>query len=337
MKSIRRNATVLFLLLGLAFGQVFSAKAADPVDPIAPCSGDQVSGLVVAVDEATGTLTLETATGLCTVTLSGSYDHPIVALLGLYFGDIDPGSFAPDVEQTQVCALYLEDTSSWVWADCATPGAEPIQVRVNNENGTFTAVKVADGTTIVVAIADPTVAETIAQALHALTVTWDLSVGDVVQVSDQIAAYHDDGMGFGVLVKLYAMAAESQAACAEQVDPAAVECGVSVEDLVAEFRTGTGMGQLFKKYTKPAHLGVGHIRKAFKQAAEAAQEPPADSTIGTDDGAADTESALGNGNPASQKPANKPVVKDKDKDKKELPAAACKPKNNPKARNPKCP
>jgi hypothetical protein len=227
-----------------------------------------------------------------------------------------------------------------VWADCATPGAVPVQVRAVNEDGTFTAVLDADGTSIVLSVVDPAAAEIIAQALAALSVTWDLNAGDMVQVSDQIAAYHADGLGFGVLVKLYAMAAESQAACATQADPVPGECGVSVEELVAQFRAGTGMGQLFKKYNKPAHLGVGHIRKAFKNAAGAVQEPPADSTIGTEDGAAapSTELGNGNGNPNSNKPTNPHVIKDKNKDKKEHPAGGqCKPKQNPKARGAKCP
>lgn len=332
MKPVLRNICVLLFVFALISGQG-SGAFAQASDPIAQCSGEQVSGMVVAVDEATGTLTVKTATGLCTVTLAGSYNHPIVALLGRYFGDINPADFTPNLEKTHGCALYQEEFSRWSWVDCSTPGAVPIQVLALNADGSFAAQLEADGTAIAVIIEDPAVAQTIAQALVALNVTWDLTAGDVVQISDQIASYHADGMGFGVLVKLYSMAAESQAACAAQTDSTAAECGVSVEDLVAEFRAGSGMGQLFKKYAKPAHLGVGHIRKAFKQSTEAAQEPPADSTIGTDDDAG-TDAALGNGNPTSHKLDNKPV---KDKVKKELPASACKPKKNPKAGNPRCP
>jgi hypothetical protein len=64
-------------------------------------------------------------------------------------------------------------------------------------------------------------------------------------------------MGFGVLVKLYAIA---QASCA--LDPAGqTVCGVSVEDLVARVTAGEGIGQLFKEYGKPDKLGVGHVRQ----------------------------------------------------------------------------
>ncbi len=103
-------------------------------------------------------------------------------------------------------------------------------------------------------------------------VDWDLNgEGSVLQTTDQIAQYHDDGMGFGVLVKLYSMAAVYQGACGDQVveqagdDPAETLCGVTVEELVQAFQSGMGMGQLFKMYGKPAHLGVGHIRKAAAQ------------------------------------------------------------------------
>jgi hypothetical protein len=90
----------------------------------------------------------------------------------------------------------------------------------------------------------------------------------------QIAQLHQDGMGFGVLVKLYAMAEASVKACAGQpaptgpvADPAqpATTCeAVTVEQLVSEFQGGAGMGQLFKTYGKPALLGVGQVRKAMQ-------------------------------------------------------------------------
>jgi len=63
-------------------------------------------------------------------------------------------------------------------------------------------------------------------------------------------------IGYGVLVKLYAMAAESEEACGETEEP----CGVSVEELVAAYRSGAGMGELFQEYGRPSVLGVGHMR-----------------------------------------------------------------------------
>ena len=93
--------------------------------------------------------------------------------------------------------------------------------------------------------------ESILQALQALQITWNVDeFGDIIQVSDQIAAYHSQGIGFGVLVKLYALSNAS---------------GVPVEDLIAEFQSGVGIGELFQAYGgKPALVGVGHVRQQLK-------------------------------------------------------------------------
>ena len=81
-------------------------------------------------------------------------------------------------------------------------------------------------------LASATTAEGLNEALQALVVE-NLGLdgeGGVVQPGDEIAAYHEEGMGFGVLAKLYAMAAELQEACA------AVEsdevCGATAAELV---------------------------------------------------------------------------------------------------------
>ncbi len=88
-------------------------------------------------------------------------------------------------------------------------------------------------------------------------------------IGEQIAAYHEEGMGFGVLVKIYSMAEASKAACPDvpvlegdvPVEPTCT--AVTPEELVAQFKAG-GMGALFKQYGKPALLGVGHVKKALK-------------------------------------------------------------------------
>jgi hypothetical protein len=80
-------------------------------------------------------------------------------------------------------------------------------------------------------------------------------------VGEQIATYHADGMGFGVLVKLYAMAAESNAACTGD----AACTPVTVEELVTAFDSGTGIGELMKEYGRPSLLGVGHVRNALEE------------------------------------------------------------------------
>ena len=74
------------------------------------------------------------------------------------------------------------------------------------------------------------------------------------EFAEQIAMYHDEGIGFGVLVKLYAMAEDCGGSlrwtCRSAgvvVDPAQPACeAVTVEQLVSEFQGGAGMGQLFK-------------------------------------------------------------------------------------------
>jgi len=95
------------------------------------------------------------------------------------------------------------------------------------------------------------------------------------EFAEQIAMYHDEGIGFGVLVKLYAMAEDAVKACADLqaagavVDPTLPACeAVTVEQLVSDFQGGVGMGQLFKTYGKPALLGVGHVRKALQNQPE---------------------------------------------------------------------
>ena len=97
-------------------------------------------------------------------------------------------------------------------------------------------------------ITDPDVAAHIGNELTNIPIDgWIIDDnGDLVQVSTQIATYHANGMGFGVLVKLYALAQRQ---------------GIPVQDLVDEFQNGKGMGQIFKEYGgKPSKTGVGHVR-----------------------------------------------------------------------------
>lgn len=138
-------------------------------------------------------------------------------------------------------------------------------------------------------------------------------------IGEQIAAYHEEGMGFGVLVKIYAMAEEAKAACEAQ-EPVATETPadgtpvepsctpVTAEELVASFKSGTGMGALFKEYGKPAMLGVGHVKKAAEQLD---QQPTTgdDETVVTD--GTTTKDGKGQGQGKNNKPNNKGPKKDK--------------------------
>ena len=198
--------------------------------------------------DVNGVVTIDTGAGLCTVTANGSYSHPIVTLLSKYFGEVQIKTFADALKSLQGCAVD-SGGGSYAWEACGsgeTPNAQIVGV---NPDGTFLVqiTGVTGPVTLTISGLDP---QTIQQTLDSLSVNWTLDGnGDLVQVSDQIAAYHDQGLGFGVLVKLYAMAEAA---------------GVPVEELVAQFQAGTSMGQLFKLYGKPSILGVGQVRQLLK-------------------------------------------------------------------------
>jgi hypothetical protein len=258
-----RKLTVFTLILAITLLSIVPALAAEPAQEPTTCTPNpdtgQVSGTVVAVDAATGTVTVDPGDGvLCTVSIQVDETHPIVLLLGEYYGDLSPATLEDALADVQVCAVVNED-GSYSWAECGSEGAVPVRVTGTNEDGTFTAVA-EDGTLIaVLTIDDEAVAGTVQGALETLVVAWTLEEdGSLLQVSEQIAAYHEEGMGFGVLVKLYAIAQESETCL---LNP---EC--TVDSLVELFQTGeVGMGQIFKEYGKPQKLGVGHVRQELTQ------------------------------------------------------------------------
>ena len=75
---------------------------------------------------------------------------------------------------------------------------------------------------------------------------------------EQVAAYHAEGLGFGVLVKFFSIASAAQAQC--QLD--GTMCDVTVDSLIAQFQSGVGIGQIEKQYGKPEFLGIGHVKNA---------------------------------------------------------------------------
>jgi hypothetical protein len=255
MRTDIQMKLALFLALALTVATVSPVAAQEGEIP--PCGGDSVSGTVVAVDEETGEVTVYTSGGLCTVTLDSEYDHPIVDLLGSYFGDVSAKSLTRALEATQGCAAYDAGSGAWTWADCDDEDAVAVTIVGENEDGTFTAL--VDGEEVQVSVEDPEAAERLSEALRKLVVEWKLAEdGTVVQPGDEIAAYHEEGLGFGVLVKLYAIAAASQEGCDEEESTEL--CGVTVEELVEAFRSGMGIGDLFREYGRPSILGVGHVR-----------------------------------------------------------------------------
>lgn len=254
MKNIRKSVVIIVTIALLAL-TAFSVLAAEGDEVIMPCGAGDLSGTVVGVDG--DTVTIHTGDGVyCTVTLNGSYDHPIVSLLGMYFGDITADSLQAalgEVDTTvfDTCAVQDPVNMEWTWQVCppeeSPDTSEPVTILSIDETGLATA-KTADGTIIYFMIDDAEYAGRIAAELAKGFVEWTVDEnGDLVQVSDDIAAYHASGMGFGVLVKLYALAQDSDGE-------------LLVEDLVTEFNSGMGMGQIFKTYGKPSKLGVGHVR-----------------------------------------------------------------------------
>lgn len=80
----------------------------------------------------------------------------------------------------------------------------------------------------------------------------------VIVPEESVAAMHEgEGLGFGETVKLMGIVEDAQATCAETGE----NCSVTLDSLLAKYDHGIGMGELFKKYGKPEHFGVGQIRK----------------------------------------------------------------------------
>jgi hypothetical protein len=266
MRSIRLFTALV--VLGMTIALVVPASAQDEVPA---CSGDSVSGVVVAVDPASGLVTIAAdGGGLCTVVLTGTYDHPIVALLGQYFGDVKIATLAAALEAA------LDTTETWVVCEAGVcnladetseAAAAAIIVGItDNGDGTFTLELMAEGSEspIEVVIDDLEQAQAVMAALESLHVDWELQIGEdgavgIFDVGDEIAALHQDGMGFGVIVKLYAIAGEAQEACEAG---SAAACDLTLESLISAFQSGTGLGELFRLYGRPSLLGVGHVRQA---------------------------------------------------------------------------
>ncbi len=314
-KKTRLAVLFTYLLLISVVGVAF-AQESDPPAPV-PCDGEQVSGVVVAVDEAAGVVTVDTGEALCTVALGGGeYDHPIVALLGTYFDDISAESLAAALADLARFAVQ-DENGDWQWAEEGADGAVPVQVVavVDNGDGTFTVELAVEGQTdpVFITTGDAFLAAELKGALKELAVMWMLNEdGTVSEAGDRIAAYHEDGMGFGVLTKLFAMAHESQEACSGLELAEGEVCGVTVEELVAAFQSGTGMGQLFKEHGKPSMVGVGHVRKAQKaQEVEAGEDQV--EALGDQDQDQDQDKKGKDSAPGQLKDKKKDKNKDKNK------------------------
>lgn len=70
--------------------------------------------------------------------------------------------------------------------------------------------------------------------------------------------FTEEELGFGVMVKLLQLTAETKDAC----EKSGTHCDVSLESLVERFQSGEGLGELFQEYGKPKVIGVGQVRQA---------------------------------------------------------------------------
>ncbi len=277
-------AIMLALVLALAF--TGTAAAQDPT----PESGEEetitiISGRVIAVDLEAGTVTLLTEEGE-EITLSlaeDEYRHPVVALLAAYFGGGGLDDYAAALAALEV---ELPDEQG----DPVAGTVVSVTEMTDAEGNPYWEVVIEDddGNQTTVTITDEELAADLLDALETLDTSFEVEEdGETIATSDDVGdaieAYHEEGIGLGVLVKLYAIAEESALACeaaedgepvAEPEQPAEGEapaegedesCGVTVEELVEQFKGGGGLGQLFQEYGKPALLGVGHIRQALNE------------------------------------------------------------------------
>jgi hypothetical protein len=265
----------LALVLALAVSSAVFAQEETPALPV--CSGEQATGTLVDFDTETNTATIQTEAGQCTVTFKQEYGHPITTLLANYFGSSDMGGYTEALQATEVCLVQDEITLEWSLssfeADGTCLGTLANVTGYNETEGTFQFLT-SEGEDISLTIEDEETANGLTGALENLMVDWPLNEdGSVTGTGDEIAQYHDDGFGFGVIVKVYGMALASQESCAteevttEEVAPAdegtpaeETSCGLNVADLFQALKDGTSVGQLFKLYGKPALLGVGHVR-----------------------------------------------------------------------------
>lgn len=230
----------------------------EPTDPIEEPVPTVIDGVIVDVDLETGEITLADGT---VIILGGEYEHPIVDLLDTYFGDGGPdldalaeALGALEMGDDTVVGVVFDETDG-VWKAC-----------LNEDCSEFVEVSEEDATVL-------------QEALDSLNVSLDvISDGETnttTSVGDDIAAYHDSGLGFGELVKLYAIVAE----CEENAEEA---CDLTVDFLVGEYLGGMGMGELFELYGKPSLLGVGHVRQLLRD--QGIWPPDDGGDLGGDDG-----------------------------------------------------
>ena len=179
----------------------------------------------------------------------------------LLLGDGSVGTLVvnvPEVAETDtVCVVEDDDETTvdtYVLSDadpCEGEGVFQVTVTTDNGDGTYVITFEDTSTGTLVLPEFETLAGLEGAAAGLVEFSSALSADGIAWgVGDDIAEKHDDGFGFGVIVKLYALA---------------MEFDTDLEELFDLFDSGTGMGHLFKEYGKPSKLGVGHVRQEAKE------------------------------------------------------------------------
>lgn len=278
---------LIFSLVLVLAGLSYTAVLAQEDVELPACPDGEVSGTITAYDEETGLVTLDVEGELCTVALSDEFDHPIVDLLAAYFGELNVDEITEALDALQVCVLIEGETTtvSQPEEDGTCAEGELVTVTGQSEEGGFEGQN-EEGDPISFDLEDEEAAGALSDALDSLQADLTIEEGAASDVGEDIAQYHDDGIGFGVLVKVYAIFEEAQTACGEageevpaeegEVTEGAVDeevgeevdpCDVSVDSLLEELN-GKGLGQLFQVYGKPAIMGIGHVRNIGEDAAD---------------------------------------------------------------------
>jgi hypothetical protein len=299
MKTKTKLALIIIVIVALVTVGTVSAQQGStlaeetPAPTLEPdaCSGSSISGTVVAVNSETNEVWIWDGTTLCKVTVSEGVTggNPVATLLGQYFEDMTGeeliAALETNLSEDQVC--IVEDTtttpSTWIFVDdCDATGVQ--KVIAQNPDGTYVVlIDNGDGTFTTETLTIPDAEAFKTELLTKLTefqtnlaLEEDLDGnGNVLSTIDEIEQLHEEGLGFGVIVKLYSLAQKAQEKCLEQTtsqEPSQSEmpngvdpCTIDVNYLVEQFMTNhIGLGKLYKTtgLGKPNLLGVGHVRKA---------------------------------------------------------------------------
>ncbi len=255
---------------------------------------------------------------LATVTVDNG-DDTFQVVLVQKTGTLDPEGESVEVD-SEVCVEYDEATETYmllplVEGECE---GEWATVTGDNEDGTYQIVTEAEGEGTLGGVDEET-ANGLSDSLGSLMVEWGLNEdGSLEDAGDKVGELHESGVGFGVIVKLFGIASESQEACneagetegepvAEGDEPASEEpCGVTFDELAQMLEEGTPPGKLFKMFGKPALKGVGHVRKEMKNQDAAATSEEGSVEEGSVEGSFDE-------GPSQKDKSNKGVCKAREK------------------------